>query len=162
MGLNLSTMYPSKYLKAEDCPRPRTFTIESVVMELVGQTKDNKPIVYFSGEDKGLVLNKTCATQVAEVAQNDDTDFWVGVVVELYVDNNVFYQGKRTPGIRVRTPRTAPAALQGGQPRQPAQVNSSGQQMAPADAVTDDAIPDPGDPMTARQQARARQQNTPF
>lgn len=147
----MNDVFPSKYMKSEDFPHPDVLQIRSVGVEEVGVNRDRKVVVYFKDEEKGLILNKTVYTQIAEIAQNDDTDYWNNVQVEVYVDHNVFYQGKRTPGLRCR----APKSQQGGQPRQPQA------QMAPADAVYDEEIPDPGPPMTGRARRQAAG-NPPF
>ena len=76
--------FPSKYLKAADLNN-RTFkvAIKRVVFEEVGQNKDKKPILYFNGTEKGLVLNKTNATAIAAV-HGEQMDGWSGKEVELF------------------------------------------------------------------------------
>lgn len=168
--MQLSEMYPSKYIKAADLPQPRTLQIQIVQMELIGQDKDNKPVLYFAGEPKGLVMNKTIASQIAFITRNDDTDRWRGAWVELYQDMTQ-YKGQPIQCVRVRAPQ-APSQ-QYAQPQQQPQQNNNQyapqqaqppiapptQQprpnMAPPNAVYDDpnSIPDPGDPLRAGQKA---------
>ena len=107
--MNISNAFPSNYVKAselqgKDCP----VTIKEVKMEKVGD--DQKPIVYFIGSDKGLVLNKTNANTIMAM-YGGDTDMWTGKPIVLYAAD-VEFQGKMVQGIRVRPGQmgAAPAA----------------------------------------------------
>lgn len=163
-AMKLNEAFPSKYIKAEDFPAARIMTIYGCRIEEIGQQKDQKLVIYFHHEAKGLVCNKTVASQIAFVTGSDDTDHWAGKQIELYRDM-VPFQGKMVAGLRVRAPQV-PSQQQppqnGGQyappqnqppiapPQQQARPN-----MAPPNAVYDqDIVPDPGDPMTARDRAR--------
>src|SRR4051812_40792334 len=61
--LNLSLMYPSKYLKAEDLRgHTVTVTIEHVNIEalmMTGGRKEKKVVIRFVGKEKQFVANKT-------------------------------------------------------------------------------------------------------
>jgi hypothetical protein len=61
-----------------------------------------KPVVYFEGKSKGLVLNKTNANTVSD-AYGDETELWEGKETVLY-EAEVEYQGRRMPGIRCIVP----------------------------------------------------------
>ena len=155
--MKLTEAFPSAWLKADDVPFPRTFTIRGARMEEIGQQKDQKVVIYFQEEEKGLIINKTVWAQIANIVGSDDTDNWGGKSVELFRDM-VNFQGKMVPGLRARPPQqrfTQPAPA----PVRP-QVPVNGQQ-APAYAVSDE-IPDPAqdEPMTARQ--RQQTQSKPF
>jgi hypothetical protein len=91
------------YMKAADLDRPVMFVMSHVEMRDVGD--DHKPVLFFVGQPKGLVVNRTNATTITE-AYGDDTDAWEGKQIVLFVDQNVFYAGKKTPAIRVRKPKT--------------------------------------------------------
>lgn len=100
--MRIDAAFPSTYLKAADLnERDITVTINDVKQEEVGD--DSRPVVYFRGAKKGLVLNKTNATTIAE-AYGNDTDDWFGKPVTLY-EAEAEYQGKRMPAIRVRIPK---------------------------------------------------------
>jgi hypothetical protein len=100
--MKLSEAFPSNFLKAADLQGRRvTVTISHVKFEDIGD--DHKPVVYFRGKDKGLVLNKTNGNMIAEVAGNDDTDNWGGVAIVLY-PTRVDFQGKRVDAIRCDRP----------------------------------------------------------
>ncbi len=101
--MKISETYPSKYLKATDLGgQDRTVTISACVQDELGQgsEKEIKPILHFQGREKGLVLNKTNATTIAEV-YGDDTESWIGRAIVLFA-MTVPFQGKLVPSIRVR------------------------------------------------------------
>ena len=92
--MRISETYPSKYLKATDLGgQDRVVRIRACVQEELGQgsEKEVKPVLYFDGREKGLVLNKTNATAIAE-DYGDDTDAWVGRPIVLFVQK-VTFQG---------------------------------------------------------------------
>jgi hypothetical protein len=64
---------------------------------------DTKPVLFFQGKTRGVVLNKTNATNIA-VAYGDDTDHWAGKEVILY-EAMVDYQGRSVAAIRLRSPQ---------------------------------------------------------
>lgn len=97
--MKLSDAFPSTFLKASDLNGQRpVVTISHVKFEDIGG--DHKPVVYFRGKDKGLVLNKTNGSMIAEIAGDDDTDNWGGTRFVLY-PTRVDFQGKRVDAIRV-------------------------------------------------------------
>jgi hypothetical protein len=102
--MNINGAFPnnSSYLRAADIIGKRVaVTIASVKMEDIGD--DHKPVVYFVGKDKGLALNKTNASMIAEITGTEETDDWKGHAIVLYTAK-VDYQGKRVDGIRVDAP----------------------------------------------------------
>lgn len=97
--MNINGAFPSSYLKAADLQGRRVIVaIDKVVMEDIGG--EHKPVVKFQGKDRGIVLNKTNAAMIAEIAGSDETDDWKGVKVTLYPTKTDF-QGKRVDCIRV-------------------------------------------------------------
>lgn len=102
--MDINNAFPSKYLKAADIPEGRrvTVVIESVAMELISRT-DKRPVVYFEGKTKGLVLNKTNSKMICKIAKSDDTDNWVGVSIGLY-SAEVEFAGDLVPALRVAAP----------------------------------------------------------
>ena len=102
--MRVSDAFPSDYLKAADLRDKNVLvTIDRVEMKDIGD--DHKPIVYFQGKDKGLVLNKTNANNIA-LAYGDDTDDWTGKEIVLF-PAMVDFQGRTVSAIRVRTPRAS-------------------------------------------------------
>jgi hypothetical protein len=99
--MRISSAFPSEYLKAADLQgRNISVTISHVEMRDVGD--DNKPVLFFQGKDKGVVLNKTNANNIA-IAYGDDTEEWVGKEVVLY-EAMVDFQGRSVAAIRIRPP----------------------------------------------------------
>lgn len=100
--MNLNEMYPSRFLKAADVEQGLTLTISHVMMETMGMPGDQqeKPVVYFTDDLRGLVLNKTNAGIIGEM-YGPDTDAWVGQQLQLRKDV-VAFQGKMTPTVRVQ------------------------------------------------------------
>ena len=74
--------------------------------------KKLKPVVYFRGKEKGLVLNKTNANKITTLLGSDDTDNWEGRQIRLYA-TEVRFGGETMEGIRVK------AATQAVPMRQP-------------------------------------------
>ncbi len=112
--MNIAEVFPSNYLKAADLQgREISVQIDRVEMESFGQ--DQKAIVYFRGKQKGVVLNKTNAMNIA-TAYGDDTDGWVNQPVVLFSVWTDF-QGKSVQAIRIR-PGTVGAAQKAPPPPQ--------------------------------------------
>jgi hypothetical protein len=100
--MNVNKLFPSKYLKAGDIDDDRKVTIERLRVEKMENDGTEKPVLYFAGSDKGLVMNKTNALVLAS-AFGDDIDGWAGKKCVLYTVQ-VDFQGKLVDGIRVRVP----------------------------------------------------------
>jgi len=107
--MRIDAAFPSKYLKSADLNgRTAVVKIANVRMEEVEKGKE-KPILYFVGKDKGMVLNKANSATIT-MLYGPETDDWTGSPLELFVAL-VDFQGKQTEAIRVRAPRPQ------GQPR---------------------------------------------
>jgi hypothetical protein len=105
--MKINDAFPSTYLKAADLGGKRVqVIIDKCVMEDIGG--EHKPIVKFQGKDRGLVVNKTNASTIAEIAGTDETDDWKGVKIVLYPTKTEF-QGKRVDCIRIDYPTGAVA-----------------------------------------------------
>src|SRR3990167_4125077 len=101
--MKISTAFPSKWLKAADLQGSTPHVIiASIRMEDIGDD-DQKPVLYFQGKTKGLVLNKTNATNIT-LAYGDDTDAWIGQEIVLFTAW-VDFQGRSVEAIRVRPPQ---------------------------------------------------------
>ena len=100
--MNINDQFPSKFLKAGDLNGNQiVVTIKDCIVETIGE--DKRPVLYFAGKEKGVVLNKTNATNVSE-AYGPDTDEWVGRKVVLYTAY-VDFQGRSVESIRIRKPK---------------------------------------------------------
>jgi hypothetical protein len=99
--MKMSEEFPSKFLKAADLQgREVRVTMQNVEREKIGE--DMKPVLYFKGKDKGVVLNKTNAGTISD-AYGDDTEDWFDQPLILF-SVMVDFQGKVAPAIRVRVP----------------------------------------------------------
>lgn len=114
--MKMNEIFPSQYLKAADLQgRQVTLRIESIAMEDIGD--DNKPVCYFVGKTKGLVLNRTNGGAIS-AAYGDDTDGWLGKEIVVY-PTKVLFGGKMTDCIRIMPPpQAAPAPLTSEQVQQ--------------------------------------------
>ena len=82
---DIATLFPSKWLAAADLKdEPKDVQIKQIIpSEEVGSEKQKKPILFFKGVEKGLVLNKTNAKRIAKLYGND-TDEWIGKFITIY------------------------------------------------------------------------------
>jgi hypothetical protein len=102
--MKISQIFPSRWLKAVDLgPDGETVTIRKVTMELVGEERENKPVITFDEIDKELVLNVTNANAIADVTGQDDSDNWPGQVIKL-VRVKVQWGAKTVDAIRIEAP----------------------------------------------------------
>jgi hypothetical protein len=95
------------YLKKEDISEPIDTTLLWVKEEKVtapGKGTQTRLVAYFEGLSKGLVLNTANAETLAELTGTDDYEKWADTFVQLYVDPDVTYGGKKIGGIRIRNP----------------------------------------------------------
>jgi hypothetical protein len=100
-------IFPGKYLRAADLDgREPIVTIDRVEVETLGD--DSKPVMYFTGKEKGLVMNKTNWSATVEITDEEDSDDWAGHKVKL-VTRKVEFQGKRVPAIRIEEAGTSAA-----------------------------------------------------
>lgn len=115
--MNINNAFPSKYLKTSDIDKPRVLTIASVEMDSPDpdEPQEEKPVLFFQGAKKGMVLNRGNATMLAQLF-GDETDSWPGQSIEIYTAHTQ-YRGQPTMGMRLRAP-TGPATPQ--PPAQPA------------------------------------------
>ena len=107
---NINNLFPSKYLKASDFTAgPQNAVMATIAMEAIDEGHDPKPVLYFQGQNKGLVLNKTNGQMIAHI-YGPETDAWIDKHIQLYVEP-VSFQGRIVDAIRVRAP-APPAATQ--------------------------------------------------
>ena len=111
--MNFDQMFPSRYAKAPDFEQPRIMRISGVETETMGDGQ-SKPVLYFRGNGRGLVLNKTNA-QVLRDLFGADTDDWADQAIEVF-QSTTDYQGRSVACIRLRLPAkpkpTKPAAAE--------------------------------------------------
>ena len=99
--MKISESFPSKYLKAIDLQgREVRVIMAHVEIEKLGD--DDKPILYFKGKEKGVVLNRTNSNAISD-AYGDDTEDWFDQPLILF-SVMVDFNGKVGPAIRCRVP----------------------------------------------------------
>jgi hypothetical protein len=122
---NIDNVFPSHYLKASDLNGASpAVTIDRLEVEPIGRNKEMKPVLYFIGKEKGLVLNKTNASKIAQLSGSKDTDDWHGFKIRLYATEAEF-GGETFEAIRVKAagvenkPKPAPEPEFGGDDSDP-------------------------------------------
>jgi hypothetical protein len=103
------------FLKAEDLQgRQVRAVVESVQLEEIKSDQhgnEKKLVARFAGKEKGLVLNRTNADSLAEIAGDDDFENWPGTSLILFPDKTTF-GGKKVDCIRIK-------AVAGAAPKAP-------------------------------------------
>jgi len=128
--MNINDQFPSKYLKASDLNGGEAIvTIKDCIVESLGE--DKRPVLYFSGKEKGVVLNKTNATNISD-HYGPDTDEWVGKKVVLYTAY-VDFQGRSMEAIRIRPAKANEVAKKATVPPSFDQSAPADREFAPAD-----------------------------
>lgn len=133
--------YLGNYLKAEDLQgRDALVTISHVAIETMKDQKgvgEQKPVIYFVGKQKGLVLNITNAKRIA-VNHGDDYTFWANAQITLGTEM-VDSFGEIKPAIRVRIEQ--PVAAQTAPASAAPPVHAPPPATAPGGGDIDDEIP---------------------
>jgi len=102
----LSEMLPTSgnYLRADDLPENAAIrvAIDCVRIEQIKRDEETeeKPVLYFTGKDKGLVLNRTNVNTLVSLFGDDETAI-MGKQVVLY-RTLVPFGGKTVPALRLR------------------------------------------------------------
>lgn len=84
--MNINTLFPSKYIKADDLGgKCYTLTIREVTLEKLGHgnEQETKPVLWFTNAAKGMILNRTNAMILASL-YTPETDNWRGKQINLY------------------------------------------------------------------------------
>lgn len=135
---DIDKIFPSRYLKAADLDgREHILAIKDVQIENVGQTKESKPVLYFRGAQKGLVLNVTNSKRIATMVGSKDTDDWKGFKIVIYPTETEF-AGETVDCIRVK-------AVKG------ADIQSKAAPKAKATKKAKPVIEEPDDPIPTRE-----------
>jgi hypothetical protein len=107
---NLNTMFPRRYATGADLNnKPVTVTIKAIAQEQMRphHTLDvtKKWVAYFIETEKGVILSRTLAGQIAAVVGSEDIDAWIGSQVTLYPEPMVV---AGTPRIAIRARKPSP------------------------------------------------------
>ena len=108
------------YLKKEDLSDPVDTELLWVKEENVtapGKDATTRLVAYFEGLSKSLVLNMANSETLREITGTPDPNEWKDVAVQLYVDPDVTYGGRKTGGIRIRKPASVSVPVQKPKPK---------------------------------------------
>ena len=99
--MNIDDAFPSTYLKAADLKGHSVeVIIDRIDYEEVGDGK--KPVAYFVGKERGLVLNVTNSVVIRD-RFGTETDDWHGKTIFVYPTKTSF-RGELVDCLRVRLP----------------------------------------------------------
>ena len=131
MVLLASSYDQSRFLKAADLQREKKFRIKNATEELIGaEQKEKKLVVWFTNDERGLVLNKT-NNRTIRGAFGDAVDGWVGKIIIIF-PTMVDMRGKLTAALRVRIPPPKQAgATAAVSPSKPTQSGNGAATAAP-------------------------------
>jgi hypothetical protein len=121
--VDASKFVGGQYLKGVHIPQPILVTIAGAEEEKVGS--DDKLVLYFREDQRGLVLNDTNTKFLIEYLASANTELWQGQQVVLYNDPNVSYGGKKTGGLRLSKPQQQMGQPQSVAIAQPAQAQAA-------------------------------------
>jgi hypothetical protein len=107
--MKTSDAFPSKWLAAADLAGKEVpVTVEQVDIADLPDGK-KRPVLYFKGKSKGLILNRTNSNAIEhDCGYGDDMDNWVGKKLVLY-PTSVDFKGSRVEAVRIRRPNGAGA-----------------------------------------------------
>ena len=140
--MNIDSAFPSPFIKASDLQgRDIPLTMREVKFEKVGDD-DQKPVLYFQGTEKGMVLNKTNANTI-KIIYGVETSAWIGQQIVLYL-MKVEFKGDLVDAIRCKAVVGVlqPPSNGGLQPTTPTEP-------APAVSATDAPTPPAPPPQSA-------------
>lgn len=116
----ISEMFPSKYAKGEDLAgKSITLIIDHIRQEEM-HPQPNAPavkkfVLYFKNAQRGIILSRTLAEQIAEILGSLDSDQWIGGKITIF-SQPLKVAGKSRLAIRAKAPTNGadnpPAILQ--------------------------------------------------
>ena len=148
MVLLASSYDKSRFFKASDFDGERRMRIKNGTEEVIGAGAEKEPklVVWFTNEERGLVLNKT-NLRILRGEFGDDVDGWARKIIIIFPTMT----GMGVPGLRVRIPPP-----KHGQAAVPAKPKASGngptavaaKPKRPVDEEIDDIGEPPAQPYT--------------
>lgn len=111
--MKVCDMFPRKYLAGVDLQdKAWRLTIASVDAERMspakGRPQEDKWILHFAETEKGVILSRTMAYQVAVALDTENADQWLGRAITIYPEK-MTVGGQERVGIRARRAETQPA-----------------------------------------------------
>lgn len=105
--MKLNDAFESKYMSVSDLDGENLIvTIKSIEMETLkgrdGKPDDEKPVLFFKGLQKGMVVNKTNWKAITKATNEEDSDDWIGKSIELYEGEATTFSGDVVAALRVK------------------------------------------------------------
>lgn len=118
--MKLGDAFPSKYLKGKDIGENFVkVKIQGVELDDVSGDGETKPVMYFEGKKKGLVLNKTNYTRLGQFfpdfEASTDSDDLIGKEVIIYTEP-ITFNNVTAPACRLKA---VPKPKAEGEPEDP-------------------------------------------
>lgn len=88
--------------KADTFKGEKRLTIRDCRAEEIGQEKTPKPVLYFTEDTRGLVLNTTNFKRIVEAVGSNLSEDWAGWSLILYVEKDVKFGNRTVAGLRVK------------------------------------------------------------
>lgn len=123
--MDVDKLFPSKYLKAADLRgRSCQVTILRIAVEKMWGGVD-KAIAHFHGKSKGMILNRTQAIAIAEIAGSRQTEQWSGTSIILTPSTTKDAKGATVQTILIQAPPRKADPAPAAPAAQPATSSSS-------------------------------------
>jgi hypothetical protein len=138
MPLLASNYDTSKFFKASDLESEMKLRVAKVTEEVVGVGADQqkKLAVWFTNDQRALLLNKTNLRTLSG-AFGDDCDGWAGKVIVLF-PSTVDLRGKMVPSLRVRIAPPKQATVNTGNGAKPVEPQQPPAKPAAQPSLADD------------------------
>ena len=132
---HINSLFPSQYVAAIDLQGQLVdVQIQTLKFEKVGSDQEERPVLYFAGMSKGMVMNKTNARRIAKL-YGSEIEGWFGRWITLY-ESETDFGGETVPCIRVKeripSPGLAAPSVAVNGNHSPAEVAAPPQPQAPA------------------------------
>lgn len=111
---NVNEMLQSKYLKKEDIDDEIAVTIENVGKVNIAKENEKPQWKYamtFEELAKPLLLNSTNIKLAAKACDSQDSDYWIGKKIMLYVDENITFGNDIVGGLRIKAIKRKAATI---------------------------------------------------
>jgi hypothetical protein len=100
--MNVNDIYGGDWLKSEHLQGDTNVTVEGCTVHEMGEEKRKQLVLSFRDQSKQLGLNKTNAETMSSMFGTETND-WISKKVCLWVDENVYLNGKRVCGVRIKS-----------------------------------------------------------
>lgn len=107
--MKLSEMFPRRYATGDDLQgKAFNLTIERISRERMrpqpNSLEVDRWVAYFKETQKGVVLSRTLAYQIADILGSEDTSDWIGKKITLF-PQPMMVAGRNVTAIRARAAR---------------------------------------------------------